>query len=295
MPLTKRFLIFFALVLLAACSPAASNAPNQTIQQQDATPTAETMANGGAQNALDGGTAVDTPVRRALFVEGTLEDDVGNRIKKRFYDMIVSSLVIILILSWLVPLIALLIWIESRGPIFFIQQRSGKNGKTFNCIKFRSMKVNREAHEKQAVKNDARITRMGKFMRKTNIDELPQFFNVIRGDMSLVGPRPPLPYEVEAYDVWHRRRLLEARPGITGLWQVNGRCRTKFDEMVRLDLQYARKQSLLLDLKILLRTPAAVLSGAGYSVAPSCRSSSTVFVCPANTSPPRFFRVRAER
>ena len=114
-------------------------------------------------------------------------DDVGNRIKKRLYDLAISTLVTVLILSWLIPIIALLIWIDSRGPIFFVQQRSGKNGKTFNCIKFRSMKVNREANEKQAVKGDSRITRMGKFMRKTNIDELPQFFNVLMSDMSIVG------------------------------------------------------------------------------------------------------------
>ena len=113
------------------------------------------------------------------------------------------------------------------------------------------------------ITDDPRVTPVGRFLRRTSLDELPQFLNVLLGEMSLVGPRPPLPYEVEAYDVWHRRRLLEARPGITGLWQVNGRSRTKFDDMVRLDLQYARKQSLWLDLKILLRTPAAVVSGDG--------------------------------
>jgi putative colanic acid biosynthesis UDP-glucose lipid carrier transferase len=111
-------------------------------------------------------------------------DDVGNRIKKRLYDLAISSLVIILILSWLVPIVSLLIWLNSRGPIFFIQQRSGKNGKTFNCIKFRSMKVNKESNEKQATKNDSRITRLGSFLRKSNLDEMPQFFNVWMGDMT---------------------------------------------------------------------------------------------------------------
>jgi len=104
------------------------------------------------------------------------------------------------------------------------------------------------------------VTSVGRFLRKTSLDEVPQFVNVLLGDMSLVGPRPPIPYEVDAYDIWHRRRLLGVKPGITGLWQVNGRSRTTFDEMVRLDLQYATSWSVWLDLKILLRTPGAVVA-----------------------------------
>ncbi len=111
--------------------------------------------------------------------------------------------------------------------------------------------------------NDPRITRIGGFLRKTSFDEIPQFLNVLRGEMSLVGPRPPIPYEVESYDIWHRRRLLGVKPGITGLWQVAGRSRTTFDEMVRLDLQYAKSWSFWLDLKILLQTPRAVVAGDG--------------------------------
>ena len=111
--------------------------------------------------------------------------------------------------------------------------------------------------------NDSRITKVGSFIRKTSLDELPQFINVLKGDMSLVGPRPPIPYECELYDIWHRRRLLSCKPGITGLWQVTGRSRTTFDEMVRLDLKYIREWSLLLDLKILLMTPKAVIGGNG--------------------------------
>jgi len=111
--------------------------------------------------------------------------------------------------------------------------------------------------------NDPRVTAVGSFLRRTSLDELPQLVNVLRGEMSLVGPRPPLPYEVEAYATWHRRRLLEAKPGITGLWQVNGRSRIGFDDMVRLDLRYARDCSPWLDLKILLQTPRAVISGNG--------------------------------
>ena len=110
---------------------------------------------------------------------------------------------------------------------------------------------------------DSRITRIGAFLRRTSLDELPQFLNVLKGEMSLVGPRPPIPYEVEAYEIWHRRRLLEAKPGITGLWQVSGRSRVKFDDMVRLDLQYARNWSPWMDIKILLRTPGAVVLGEG--------------------------------
>jgi lipopolysaccharide/colanic/teichoic acid biosynthesis glycosyltransferase len=111
--------------------------------------------------------------------------------------------------------------------------------------------------------SDKRITRLGKFLRRTSLDELPQFINVLRGDMSLVGPRPPIPYELAAYQTWHRRRLLEVKPGITGLWQVTGRSTVDFDEMVRLDLRYATSWTPWLDLRILIRTPAAVIKGSG--------------------------------
>lgn len=113
------------------------------------------------------------------------------------------------------------------------------------------------------LKDDPRITLIGRWLRKTSLDELPQLINVLKGEMSLVGPRPPIPYEYDLYDIWHRRRLLSRRPGITGLWQVMGRSSTTFDEMVRLDLEYISKWSLALDIKILLKTPGAVLSGDG--------------------------------
>ena len=125
------------------------------------------------------------------------------------------------------------------------------------------MYVNSAANSTQATKNDSRITRVGKFLRKTSLDEFPQFWNVLRGEMSLVGPRPPLPYEFEAYDVWHRRRILDVKPGVTGLWQVLGRSRTSFDDMVRMDLQYCQRWSLWLDLKLILATPLAVFTGYG--------------------------------
>ena len=195
-------------------------------------------------------------------------DDVGNRIKKRLYDLGVSSLVILLILSWLIPIIALLIWIESRGPIFFIQQRSGKNGNIFNCIKFRSMKVNREANEKQAEKNDLRITRMGRFMRKTNIDELPQFFNVWMSDMSIVGPRPHMLKHTDDYSKLIRQYMIRhfLKPGITGWAQING-CRgeTKtvkdMNDRVQYDLWYLENWSLWLDTRVILMTAFNMAKG----------------------------------
>jgi lipopolysaccharide/colanic/teichoic acid biosynthesis glycosyltransferase len=113
------------------------------------------------------------------------------------------------------------------------------------------------------IQDDPRITPVGRFLRRTSLDELPQFLNVLKGEMSLVGPRPPIPYEIETYELWHRRRFLEVKPGITGLWQVEGRSRTRFDDMVRLDLKYARTWSPWLDIKILLRTPTAVFWGDG--------------------------------
>jgi lipopolysaccharide/colanic/teichoic acid biosynthesis glycosyltransferase len=129
-----------------------------------------------------------------------------------------------------------------------------------------SYKGNHEENAGQPVykmKDDPRVTRVGRFLRRTSLDELPQFINVLIGDMSLVGPRPPLAYEYEKYDIWHRRRVLEIKPGITGLWQVKGRSRVPFDEMVRLDIQYARQWSVWLDLRILLETPRAVFLGDG--------------------------------
>jgi lipopolysaccharide/colanic/teichoic acid biosynthesis glycosyltransferase len=205
---------------------------------------------------------------------------------KRLMD-VTGSLVLLLLLSPIFFLIAAAIKLSSPGPVLFRQQRIGEHGTPFTFLKFRSMKVNNDAskHKEyvqsliagQAAKNtaagtgkgifkltnDPRITPVGSFLRRTSLDELPQFVNVLRGEMSLVGPRPPVAYEVEAYETWHRRRLLEAKPGITGLWQVYGRSRVGFDDMVRLDLQYARLSSPWLDLKILLQTPKAVIAGDG--------------------------------
>jgi len=199
---------------------------------------------------------------------------------KRFLD-IVGSLVGLILLAPLLLAIAVAIKLTSSGPVLFRQQRVGQYGRRFSFLKFRSMYAQNDprVHE-DFVKNliagaktegqkvykmthDPRITPVGRFLRRTSLDELPQLWNVLRGDMSLVGPRPPIPYEVRHYDIWHRRRLLAVKPGITGLWQVTGRSRVGFDEMVRLDLQYAQTWSLWLDLKLLLLTPRAVLEGKG--------------------------------
>ncbi len=224
----------------------------------------------------------------------TLYPDLSQRDQARWVSIalkramdIVGSLLALVCLFPLFLAIAGLIKATSKGPVFYRQRRIGQYGKSFVFLKFRSMHVNNDSriHQEYVTKmiagkaqanpangngekvykltRDPRITRFGALLRKTSLDELPQFVNVLKGEMSLVGPRPPVPYEVEAYDVWHRRRLLEAKPGITGLWQVSGRCRLKFDEMVRLDLHYARHWSPWMDIKILARTPGAVVEGEG--------------------------------
>jgi len=205
---------------------------------------------------------------------------------KRAID-VVGSLIALTLAAPLFLLIAAAIKLTSPGPIFFRQVRVGQYGVPFTFLKFRSMFVNCDsAIHKQYVQEliagralrmpsenakegvykltkDPRITRIGSLLRRTSLDELPQFINVLLGEMSLVGPRPAVPYEVEAYDLWHRNRIFEVKPGITGLWQVSGRSRVKFDDMVRLDLRYARSCSLWLDLKILTLTPLAVVFGEG--------------------------------
>jgi len=221
-----------------------------------------------------------------LFPEGLAAANAGSYPLKRTLD-IVGAIAALLLLSPLMLAIAVVVAATSRGPVIFKQARLGKRGVPFTFYKFRSMRcdcddrVHREYVAKLITGNlegidqgeatkplykmqdDPRITRVGRLLRKTSLDELPQLFNVLKGDMSLVGPRPPLPYEAEKYQSWHLRRVLEIKPGITGLWQVNGRSRTSFDEMVRLDLRYVRTCSLGLDLKILLNTVRAVLEGEG--------------------------------
>lgn len=215
---------------------------------------------------------------------------------KRFLD-IVASLLFITIFAPIYLVIVVAIKFDSKGNVIYRQPRIGtkvhfKQGKMvverfyFDCLKFRTMykDVNSKLHEeyirafilnnqeamskinqgnpKRKIVNDPRITRVGKILRKYSLDEFPQFINVLKGEMTLVGPRPPLPYEVELYQPWHYKRL-EVPQGLTGLWQVTARSSVDFDEMVRLDLEYIQKQTLWLDLKILLKTPAVVIMGKG--------------------------------
>ena len=195
-------------------------------------------------------------------------DDYANRFIKRVFDLSFSMIVIIFILSWLFPLIALLIKFSSKGPVLFKQVRSGKNNNDFNCWKFRTMYVNKDADDKQASKTDARITRLGTFLRKTSIDEMPQFFNVLYGHMSVVGPRPHMTKHTEEYAVIVNKYMFRhfVKPGITGLAQVKGlRGETKsslaMEHRIRLDMLYIENWSLILDLKIIVLTILNVFKG----------------------------------
>ena len=211
--------------------------------------------------------------------------DVIRLTAKRALD-IAGSATLLVVSSPALLVVSALVKLTSDGPVFFKQERIGEHAKGFMMLKFRTMQVNAapDLHQQfvsQYIQGapangsqgsaapvfkivaDPRVTKIGHFLRRSSLDELPQFWNVLKGEMSLVGPRPPLPYEVKVYKPWHKRRVLEAKPGITGLWQVTGRSRTTFEEMVRLDLRYARQQSVWVDLKILLATPRAVLSGKG--------------------------------
>jgi lipopolysaccharide/colanic/teichoic acid biosynthesis glycosyltransferase len=217
-----------------------------------------------------------------FFLDGAADRSRGGYFLKRGLD-ILGAVAGILLLSPLMLIVAAAVAISSPGPVIFRQIRLGRGGAPFVFYKFRSMVCNGDdrIHREYVtnlingnldginqgdstkplykLKSDPRVTRVGRFIRKTSLDELPQLFNVLKGEMSLVGPRPPVSYEVEKYQSWHLRRLLEVRPGITGLWQVEGRSKTSFDDMVRLDVRYTRSCSLLLDLKILLKTVMVVL------------------------------------
>jgi lipopolysaccharide/colanic/teichoic acid biosynthesis glycosyltransferase len=205
---------------------------------------------------------------------------------KRALDLVGSVIALVLLLPLMV-LVALVIELTSPGPAIFRQQRLGRGGVPFTFYKFRSItidtddrihrdyvkswihgenaKVNQQDAPFYKIKSDPRVTWVGKFIRKTSIDELPQLYNVLRGEMSLVGPRPPMAYEAENYQSWHLRRVLEIKPGMTGLWQVEGRSRVTFDDMVRMDLRYINGCSLALDLRILAKTTLVVLSCEGAS------------------------------
>ena len=192
---------------------------------------------------------------------------------KRIFDLI-FSLFAVIVASPVFLIIAIAIKLDDGGPVFFLQERVGLNGRRFSCFKFRTMVVNAEALRQQLldqneqagpvfkIRMDPRVTRVGRFLRKVSLDELPQFFNVINGDMSVVGPRPPIPSEVKEYERWHNRRL-SMRPGITCIWQVSGRNNIGFDDWMRLDMQYIDNWSLMLDLKIILKTVKVMILGDG--------------------------------
>lgn len=194
--------------------------------------------------------------------------DAGNRMQKRFFDILVSLPVTLFILSWLVPIVGLLIYIESPGPIFFRQPRTGKGKVTFNCLKFRSMKMNGDAHSKQASKNDDRLTRVGRFLRRTSLDEFPQFLNVLVGDMSVVGPRPHMLQHTDYYssmiDKYMIRQFL--KPGITGWAQINGfrgetKTLEKMQGRVQHDIWYIENWNIWLDIRIIFLTVFNTLKG----------------------------------
>jgi lipopolysaccharide/colanic/teichoic acid biosynthesis glycosyltransferase len=219
-------------------------------------------------------------------LEQTSDPKRAARLIKRSMD-IAGSLFALVLTSPFLIVISVIIKLTSKGPVLFRQERVGQHGQRFTFLKFRSMyfKNDHTIHEEYVKRliagaagteqqnsrkpevykltNDPRITPFGRFLRKTSLDEIPQFLNVLVGSMSLVGPRPPIPYEFECYEMWHRQRLVAVKPGITGQWQVGGRSRTTFDEMVRMDLKYASSWTLWGDIKILSQTPRAVLSGVG--------------------------------
>ena len=213
------------------------------------------------------------------------------RAAKRIID-IAGSVIALIVLTPLMAVIAVLVKLTSDGPAIFRQERLGQFGQTFTCYKFRTMYVdndvkihqefishvikgdykgngngngngNGHVHSVYKMTDDPRVTSIGRILRRSSLDEIPQFFNVLKGDMSLVGPRPPLSYEYLQYDLWQRRRIVESKPGITGLWQVKGRSRVRFEDMVRLDLRYGSSSSIWLDMQILMETPRAVLLGDG--------------------------------
>lgn len=195
-------------------------------------------------------------------------EDTGNRIKKRLFDIAFSLFVIIFILSWLVPIVAILIKLDSRGPVFFIQQRSGKNNRPFACIKFRSLRVNDESDTKQVTRNDRRITFFGRFLRKSNIDELPQFFNVLIGDMSVVGPRPHMLKHTEDFSNIYKKYMIRhfVKPGLTGWAQVHGfRGEITNNELLRrrieYDLWYLENWTIFMDVKIIFMTIMVTIRG----------------------------------
>jgi exopolysaccharide biosynthesis polyprenyl glycosylphosphotransferase len=223
----------------------------------------------GQRNVEASTEAVDAIMAR----EFEIQESLSYAALKRAFDLAFSLAAVILLLP-VIPLVALMIKLDTAGPVLFRQDRVGKNGRIFKFYKFRSMCAGAEQRKKEIealneqdgpvfkARSDPRVTSVGKFLRRSSLDEIPQIFNVVKGDMSVVGPRPPLPSEVEHYQPWHRKRL-EVTPGITCLWQISGRSHVSFNEWMRLDMEYLKSRSLKTDLLILLRTIPAVIARKG--------------------------------
>jgi putative colanic acid biosynthesis UDP-glucose lipid carrier transferase len=195
-------------------------------------------------------------------------EDITNSIKKRLFDMVFSLCVIVLLLSWLVPILAILIKLNSKGPVFFVQWRSGKDNKKFRCYKFRTLSINADAHTRQVTKDDSRITPLGRLLRKTNLDELPQFFNVLMGHMSVVGPRPHMLLHTEEFSKIMEEYMVRhfVKPGVTGWAQVQGfrgeiREREQLRKRIEHDIWYMENWSLWQDVKITWLTIVKTLKG----------------------------------
>jgi lipopolysaccharide/colanic/teichoic acid biosynthesis glycosyltransferase len=205
--------------------------------------------------------------------EFVVREAVAYRISKRAFDVVVASGALALLVP-IIPLIAVMIKLDTPGPVFYRQQRVGRRGRSFAFYKFRSMFVDADERQKEVeslneqdgpvfkVRSDPRVTSVGRFLRRSSLDEIPQIFNVFKGEMSIVGPRPPLPSEVSRYQPWHRRRL-EVTPGITCLWQISGRSHLSFNEWMRLDMEYLKQRSFRTDLLIFFKTIPAVIARKG--------------------------------
>jgi exopolysaccharide biosynthesis polyprenyl glycosylphosphotransferase len=205
--------------------------------------------------------------------EFAIREPMAYRAAKRVFDLLVAIAALVLLLP-IIPLIAVMIKLDTPGPVFFRQQRVGRRGRPFAFYKFRSMFVDADERKKEVealneqdgpvfkVRSDPRVTNVGRFLRRSSLDEIPQIFNVVKGEMSIVGPRPPLPSEVLRYQPWHRRRL-EVTPGITCLWQISGRSHLSFNEWMRLDMEYLKQRSLRADLVIFFKTIPAVIARKG--------------------------------
>jgi lipopolysaccharide/colanic/teichoic acid biosynthesis glycosyltransferase len=229
------------------------------------------------QTANAGTTSDDKPVdavrRNTIKTNAAESGSRSYEAFKRMFDLLVGGFVLLLLLP-ILPLIALMIKLDSSGPVIFKQDRVGENGEIFKFYKFRSMVHQADKRRDQLnelneqdgpifkIRSDPRITNVGRFLRRSSLDEIPQIFNVIRGNMSIVGPRPPLLSEVSGYQPWHMKRLL-VKPGITCLWQISGRSQIGFDEWMRLDMEYLKTRSIRTDLLIFLKTIPAVIARKG--------------------------------